>query len=622
MRILLTRPREDSERLAETLSARGHDVLIEPLFSIHPDLDAALDLDGVQALLLTSANGARAFALRSARRDLKVLAVGDATAAAARGFGFADVESASGDVADLTRLVRARLRPEDGTLLHAAGSVVAGDLAGDLEAGGFAVRRTVLYRAEPVDRLSDATCDALRAGEIDLAVFFSPRTAATFVSLARAAGVDTACAGVVLLGLSPAVTAAAGELPWRARLTASEPTEAALLEAIDRHAAELQPAPAHSERETMTDTTAPSSAPPPQPAPPAPQRRGWAAPVALALVLALGALGWTAWRELQPQPAADTARLDAIAQRLGALERDAAARVGALERDMSTRLAALERDSASRTAAAEQARAAAESRAAALDERLGAIEGRIAAVAGDAEKVAARVAQLEQEPRTPGDPARLAMLTAENRRLGLELGRLQEEVVALNATLGERAEARRTDSLALALGQLREALARGGPYAPELATARAIAGEDNAAAQAMAPLAAHAARGVPTRDALKARFDDVAVGVVRAAQVPADEAWWRPLWDRVGALVSIRPVGEVAGDDPAAIVARAEHRLASGDLAGAVTELEALQGPAAEPARAWIEDARARLGVEGALATLTGQALRAGGSGVEPKAMQ
>ena len=51
-----------------------------------------LDLDGVQALIATSANGVRAFAARDPRRSLPVCAVGDATARAASDAGFADVE--------------------------------------------------------------------------------------------------------------------------------------------------------------------------------------------------------------------------------------------------------------------------------------------------------------------------------------------------------------------------------------------------------------------------------------------------------------------------------------------------------------------------------------------------
>ena len=237
MRILVTRPREDAERLAEQLEARGHAIVIEPIFTIEPVPETPLDLDGVQALLLTSANGARAFGMRSRRRDLRVFAVGDATAEAARALGFADVESAGGDVGDLVRLARAHARPEDGPLLHAAGSAVAGDLAGQLGAAGFDVRRAVLYRAEPVGALSGGTVTALRDRHIDVILFFSPRTARTFVSLAKSAGIAGACDEVAIAGLSPAVVEAAAEISWAAVETADAPTEAALLAAVDRLAA-------------------------------------------------------------------------------------------------------------------------------------------------------------------------------------------------------------------------------------------------------------------------------------------------------------------------------------------------------------------------------------------------
>jgi hypothetical protein len=89
---LITRPEEDARPLAEALAARGVATVIEPLLAIRPlpeaASDLAKDLAGVQALLFTSANGARAFAELSPRRDIGVLAVGDATASAARGLGF------------------------------------------------------------------------------------------------------------------------------------------------------------------------------------------------------------------------------------------------------------------------------------------------------------------------------------------------------------------------------------------------------------------------------------------------------------------------------------------------------------------------------------------------------
>ena len=237
MKALVTRPREDAAELAAKLGQRGFDAVLEPMLTIRLTTDAAEQLrralPGAQALLFTSANGARAFAQADPRRDLPAFAVGDATARAARAAGFARVESAQGDVHALARLAAARLKPAGGALVHAAASEVAGDLGGELAAAGFAVRRVRLYEAVAAARLSDAARAALSSGAVGCALFFSPRAAETFVTLARAAGLERRLGQTVAVGLSPAVTASLGGIKWRKLAAAHAPNEAALLAALD-----------------------------------------------------------------------------------------------------------------------------------------------------------------------------------------------------------------------------------------------------------------------------------------------------------------------------------------------------------------------------------------------------
>ncbi|HKO06490.1 MAG TPA: uroporphyrinogen-III synthase, partial [Alphaproteobacteria bacterium] len=229
MRVLITRPLEEAQALAALLAERGIASLIDPLLEIRPLPSVELSLAGVQALIFTSANGVRAFAERESGRTLPVYAVGARTAEVARAAGFTEVESAQGALADLARLVRARLDPRRGALLHGAGAVVKGELAELLAADGFTLRRVVLYEAVPASALQQATRAALAAGELDAVLFFSPRTAATFVSLAEAAGLAGACARLRAISLSPAVAEEAGALAWRQSLTAVRPEQSALL---------------------------------------------------------------------------------------------------------------------------------------------------------------------------------------------------------------------------------------------------------------------------------------------------------------------------------------------------------------------------------------------------------
>ncbi len=237
MRALVTRPREEAEALAAALAARGFEALVEPMMQIR-FRDAVLDLGGVQAVLCTSANGARALARATGERTVPLFAVGDATAARARAEGFAEVTSAGGDAADLARLANERLRPQDGRLLHVCGSEIAGELAGALRRRGFGVERAVLYEARPVPALSPAAVRVLAAGEIDFALFFSPRTAAIFARLAEAGGVAQRCATAIAVSISAAADAALDSIPWRERRVAPRPDQPALLDLLDLIVAE------------------------------------------------------------------------------------------------------------------------------------------------------------------------------------------------------------------------------------------------------------------------------------------------------------------------------------------------------------------------------------------------
>ena len=168
-----------------------------------------------------------------ARRNLPVFAVGEATAEAARRLGFDDIASAGGAVEALAALAADRLDPSEGALLHAAGSVVAGDLAARLGNLGFRLRRAVLYAAEPVAALSPSTAAALRERRIAAAFFFSPRTAAHFVTLARAVHLDETCDGVTAFSLSLAVARELASIPWAGSIVAATPDQAAILAAFD-----------------------------------------------------------------------------------------------------------------------------------------------------------------------------------------------------------------------------------------------------------------------------------------------------------------------------------------------------------------------------------------------------
>jgi len=232
VRVLITRPLQDAEPLAVVLQTHGVESMIAPLLDIRNVAGTPLDLQGVQGLLATSANGVRAFAAREGARDLPVYAVGDATARTARVEGFLRVEVASGDVAALARLVRDQLDPASGALLHVAGTKVAGDLSSMLEADGFRYRREILYEARTVDSLPTAAAWAIGEHLLHGVILYSPRTAATFVNLVRKANLEGDCRNQRAFCLSKAVAERAAFLAWKRIVVAVRPDQSAMVEAV------------------------------------------------------------------------------------------------------------------------------------------------------------------------------------------------------------------------------------------------------------------------------------------------------------------------------------------------------------------------------------------------------
>ncbi len=113
-----------------------------------------VSLDGVQAILATSANGVRALVRRTSRRDVPLFAVGPQTEEEAHNHGFTFVRNANGDSKTLAAATREWTSPEKGALLHVKGAEADGTLATLLKAQGFDVRTLVLYDVADLQRIA------------------------------------------------------------------------------------------------------------------------------------------------------------------------------------------------------------------------------------------------------------------------------------------------------------------------------------------------------------------------------------------------------------------------------------------------------------------------------------
>ncbi len=232
MRVVLTRPQDDSERTATALRSRGHEVLIAPLLRVESvNIDLRTNWGGV---IVTSANAAAAIAAHPAREGLiklPVFAVGKRSADAARQAGFSDITTAGGDVRDLMRTVMACRADAKAPLLYLAGEDRAGDLIGDLTVRGIAAELAVVYRAAAAP-FSAGLIKAFKAKEVDAVLHFSKRSAESYLAGADVAGVAAPALAVRHFCLSEQVAEPLRNAGAADVAIAKRPDEAAMIELI------------------------------------------------------------------------------------------------------------------------------------------------------------------------------------------------------------------------------------------------------------------------------------------------------------------------------------------------------------------------------------------------------
>ena len=621
MRVLITRPEREATALATALGERGHMPVIAPLFRLEilrPPAGFAAALAACQAVLLTSANGARALAEASDQRGRPILAVGDTTAATAEGLGFTSVTTASGDGAALAELVRERLDPKSGPLLHVSGMDVGFDLSEPLSHHGFEVHRFALYEAREATELPASATAALAARALDVATFFSPRAAAQFKKLVEEAGLADALRDVTALAISPAALAPLGGLPFRQAIAAGRPTRQAVLDEIDRLAQGGVQAEA-----TMSETSPPPAAGMVRTVE---VRRGLGVigafitgVVASVIVLAAALITlpfWpeqarSLWRGQAAPPPPPTAALD-----LEAVRRDATtvanAAIDAARRDLSARLDDLEKRLRAVSASTAERPASPEPALAELRRKVEALENRPAPSESSAQQPAAPSVDAQKEIASLNRD--IAALQAAVQAVNQSMATQRDQAKALSDAVGARgageqkalAAARASALIGVAV-RLSWALDLGLPFSGDLALLTPLSQGDAKLGEIAGQLQPHAQTGVASRAALAAEFPAVAKAAL--AEDLADDSFGERVLGKLRGVVSLRRVGDVPGETVEAKLARAETALKAGDLAKGVELVKSLPPQVGKATAAWLARADAHLAVERAVDQLAAYAV-------------
>ncbi len=239
---------------------------------------------------------------------------------------------------------------------------------------------------------------------------------------------------------------------------------------------------------------------------------------------------------------------------------------------------------------------------------------RIAAVEFALAQLSDRVAAVESRPAGAADPAFADQIKAlQDRVAAIGTGTAQPEAITAAVAAAEsrlaQAEAKAADLAAqadaaaaqtrraAALDRIAAALDSGAPFAavsadlPDLPPA----------------LADHAATGLPSVTQLRDTFPAAARAALESAlRADMGESWTDRVSSFLRSQTGLRSLTPREGNDPDAVLSRAEAALATGDVASALKELDALPDSAKPPLADWVTQARIRTEGQAALARLAG----------------
>lgn len=229
MKILLTRPVEDSQRIANDLKELNINSVISPLLEIHRKRNKEIDYEKYQSVLITSKNAAFGLCDSAIKKSLPIYCVGDATSSFIESLGFSNVISASGDVSDLIRITAANLNPSNGPIVHLSGQHVKHNIKKELEYLHFEVDVSVIYEAKEVKSFNADILKSLEKKEITGVFLYSPRSARIFIDNLKRIKLTAAAQDLKVYCISLAVADELKELKWKKVLIAEKPDNAEML---------------------------------------------------------------------------------------------------------------------------------------------------------------------------------------------------------------------------------------------------------------------------------------------------------------------------------------------------------------------------------------------------------
>jgi uroporphyrinogen-III synthase len=213
--IVITRPKEDSLQLIESLRRSGNLVTHLPVIKIEKLKTDKINLENYKAVIFTSSNAIRFMNVEKYNLKIKCFCVGNTTELKAKQAGFINTYSSEGTVDSLTELVIRTLDPKSGKLLYLSSEFISKDLDNDLSRAGFSVDRISNYTSLPIENIDSPILDLLQKNPPDAFFIYSSKSAKNLFNLINKYSLLNVVTHSYLMCISEKVLLVLKQIKWK-----------------------------------------------------------------------------------------------------------------------------------------------------------------------------------------------------------------------------------------------------------------------------------------------------------------------------------------------------------------------------------------------------------------------
>jgi uroporphyrinogen-III synthase len=230
--IIITRPKEESINLIDSLIKSGHLVTHLPVIKIKKLETQKINFQNYKAVIFTSGNAIKYMNIEKFDFKIKCFCVGTSTERIAKKFGFINTFSSEGTVDALIELIIRSLDDKSGKLLYLSSEFISKDLDSDLINAGYSVDRISNYTSLPVEQIDKKTLDFIKKNPPDAFFIYSTKTAKNLFNLINKYSLLNVVTHANLMCISEKVLLILKQIKWKKRFVFSPGEEEFLLNKI------------------------------------------------------------------------------------------------------------------------------------------------------------------------------------------------------------------------------------------------------------------------------------------------------------------------------------------------------------------------------------------------------